>query len=457
MTRTTLPRGRMTAVPVLTIALFAGFLAAAASASGFVRHSRSPKPPAHALPARFDTAAALSAELSRDVRIAGPSDGAYVIDLASGRTLFAANADVARSPASTEKLYTAATALARFGTAGVLKTAVLGVGAPDAQGIWHGNLYLHGGGDPTFGSDAFIRRYYAGVGASVAALATALEGAGITRVEGSIVGDESMFDTRRGTPPSGFSFNSDIGSPLTALSFDRGRSNAAGPAAFAASQLAATLRNDGVGVTGASIAGRAPANAAALAQVNSPTISQLVALTLPESDNFFAEMLLKDLGSYFGGAGSTPAGAAVVRRWLAPLGIRPRISDGSGLDRADKTTPHDQVRLLRALRGTPVGDALKAALPVAGLSGTLIHRMRGTAAAGRCEAKTGTLNDVSALSGYCSTAGGDEVAFALLMNHQRNTLLARTEQDRIAASLAACGQPCAQGLTSSRAATRAVK
>jgi D-alanyl-D-alanine carboxypeptidase/D-alanyl-D-alanine-endopeptidase (penicillin-binding protein 4) len=455
MSPQTLRRDRRRLAFSLGISLFTAFLAAAGTAPAAPRHGPA-KIRARALPAVFDSDAALTAELTRDLRRVGPFDGAYAMDLDSGRTLFSYNADVARSPASTEKLYTTATALARFGPAGVLKTAVLGVGAPDPAGIWHGNLYLHGGGDPTFGSQTFIRRYYAGVGATVAALAAAVEGVGITKVDGSIVGDESMFDTRRGTPPSGYSFNSDIGSPLTALSFDRGRSSGGGPAAFAASQLAAALRSDGVAVTGPSIAGRAPANAAPIAQITSPTIRQIVALTLPESDNFFAETLLKDLGAYFGGAGSTAGGATVVRRWLAPLGIHPRISDGSGLDRADKTTPREEVRLLRAVRKTAIGDALKAALPVAGLSGTLLRRMRGTAAAGRCQAKTGTLSDVSALTGFCPTAGGDEVAFALLMNHQRNTLLARTEQDRIAASLAACGRPCAQGLTGSRAAGHAV-
>ena len=118
------------------------------------------------------------------------------------------------------------------------------------------------------------------------------------------------------------------------------------------------------------------------------------------------------------------------------FGIRPRIYDGSGLDRADHTSPHQQVNLLRALRNTAIGDALKASLPVAGRSGTLIHRMRGTAAASRCAAKTGTLADVSALAGYCTSSGGDQIAFAIDMNNVSNVLLARTLQDRIAASLA---------------------
>jgi D-alanyl-D-alanine carboxypeptidase/D-alanyl-D-alanine-endopeptidase (penicillin-binding protein 4) len=432
----------MGASVALAISLFTGFFVTsqpAAAANARVAAIR-----ARALPAAFDSTAALTAELSRDMRLAGPSASAYVADLDSHRTLFSYKGDVARSPASTQKLYTTSAALARFGPDGVLQTTVLGLGAPDLQGVVHGDVYLRGGGDPTFGSQSFIQRFYGGVGDSVTRLARALESAGVTKVEGSIVGDESMFDSRRGTPPSGFAFYVDIGAPLTALSFDRGQSGRNGPAAFAASQLAAALRNDGVDVTGPSIAGSAPPGAITLASVPSPALRDIVTLTNGPSDNFMAETLLKDLGARFGGAGTTAAGAATVTRWLAPFGIRPLIYDGSGLDRADHTSPHQQVTLLRALRNTAVGDALKASLPVAGRSGTLIHRMRGTAAAARCAAKTGTLANVSALAGYCTSGGGDEIGFAIVMNNNANVLLARTLQDRIAASLAVCGRPCAR-------------
>jgi D-alanyl-D-alanine carboxypeptidase/D-alanyl-D-alanine-endopeptidase (penicillin-binding protein 4) len=398
---------------------------------------------APALPARVQSSAALRAELARDMRAAGRFAGAYVSDLGSRRLLFSFNGDIARSPASTEKLYTTSTALARFGPTGVLETQVLGAGVPDALGVWHGNLYLRGGGDPTFGSQDFQNRYYGAAPATVTKLARVLESAGITKVDGSIVGDESLFDVLRGTPPSGWAFNVDIGAPLSALSFDRGRSGADGPAAFAASQLAATLRSDGVEVSGRSIAGPSPPGLTPLATVDSPPMSNLVALTNGPSDNFFAETLIKDIGARFGGAGSTAAGAAVVRRWLAGFGIGARVSDGSGLDRADRSSPHQFVTLLRVVAATPIGDALKASLPIAGRSGTLMHRMRGTTAAGRCQAKTGTLGDVSALAGYCSSSGGDTLAFAFLMNRVSDVLLARTLQDRMAAILAACDRPCA--------------
>ncbi len=425
----------------LAIPLFTGFFVNSQPAAA--ADARVASLQARALPAAFDSATALIAELSRDMRLAGPSASAYVADLDSHRTLFSYKGDVARSPASTEKLYTTSAALARFGPTGVLQTTVLGLSAPDLQGVVHGDLYVRGGGDPTFGSEAFIQRYYGGVGATVTRLARAVEAAGVTKVQGSIVGDESMFDGRRGTPPSGFALYVDIGAPLTALSFDRGRSGRDGPAAFAASQLAAALRNDGVNVTGPSISGSAPPGALPLAGVSSPALRDIVSLTNGPSDNFMAETLLKVIGARFGGAGTTAAGAAAVTRWLVPFGIRPRIYDGSGLDRADHTSPHQQVTLLRALNNTAVGDALRASLPIAGRSGTLIHRMRGTAAAGRCQAKTGTLSNVSSLAGYCTSSGGDRIGFAIDMNNVADVLFARALQDRIAASLSVCGRLCA--------------
>src|SRR6266550_3628003 len=128
-----------------------------------------------------------------------------------------------------------------------------------------------------------------------------------------------------------------------------------------------------------------------MAQVQSPTIAQLLGLMLPASDNFFAETLLKDLGARFAGAGTTGAGAAVVSETIAELGLRPRIVDGSGLSPANRTSVYQVAGLLVALAPSALGRILRADLAVAGRSGTLARRMRDTAAAGRCQAKTGTL------------------------------------------------------------------
>src|SRR5205085_12625082 len=99
----------------------------------------------------------------------------------------------------------------------------------------------------------------------------------------------------------------------------------------------------------------------------------------------------------------------------------PQIVDGSGLSRADRTTPRQVVRLIELMNAQAVGPAFESSFPVAGRTGTLRRRMRGTIAQDRCHAKTGTLVAVSALAGYCDTTGGHRVAFAILMGTTRIT------------------------------------
>jgi serine-type D-Ala-D-Ala carboxypeptidase/endopeptidase (penicillin-binding protein 4) len=164
-------------------------------------------------------------------------------------------------------------------------------------------------------------------------------------------------------------------------------------------------------------------------------MAELARLTNRPSDNFNAETLIKALGEAFGTGGTTRAGAAVVRRTLAGFGLRPRVADGSGLSRANRTTPRQVVRLLQRMAGEDAGPAFETSLAVAGRNGTLVHRMRSSAARDRCSAKTGTLNYVSALAGYCQTTTGARVAFAFLMNGV-NVYGARRLQDRMAAALA---------------------
>ncbi|MGH2916895.1 MAG: D-alanyl-D-alanine carboxypeptidase, partial [Solirubrobacteraceae bacterium] len=161
-------------------------------------------------------------------------------------------------------------------------------------------------------------------------------------------------------------------------------------------------------------AGTTPPGAAPLAKVASPTIASLIALTNTPSDNYFAETLLKDLGARFGAGGTTAAGAAVVRAQMAAsFAIHPRLDDGSGLSRYDRTTPVGVVMLLRAMAGDP---QFTDSLAVAGETGTLSDEMRGTYAQGRCRGKTGSLHDVSNVAGYCQARNGHTLAFALLMN-----------------------------------------
>jgi D-alanyl-D-alanine carboxypeptidase/D-alanyl-D-alanine-endopeptidase (penicillin-binding protein 4) len=383
------------------------------------------------------TAAPLDALVAKGLTRAGGLSGGYVLDTTTGRTLASVRADTPRIPASVNKLYTSSTALLRFGPDGTLTTRVVGVGTLDDAGTWHGDLYLRGGGDPTFGSASFDRLAY-GLGTNVSTLAARVRAAGILRVTGRVRGDESWLDSLRGGPASGYALDLDIGGPLGGLLYNRGLAREDGsalqqqPAKFAAQQLTLELRRAHVRVAQGAATGAAPTDAQEIATVASPTMATLVRLTLVPSDNLFAEMLLKNVGARFGASGSTVAGVAVVKRTLRPFGVRPQIADGSGLSRLDHTSPRQVVRLLNALR---TNTTFRAALPVAGRSGTLAERMRRTSAQDRCQAKTGTLSNVSALAGYCRTPNGHLLAFAFIENRVY-TPTAKAAEDRLTIALA---------------------
>jgi D-alanyl-D-alanine carboxypeptidase/D-alanyl-D-alanine-endopeptidase (penicillin-binding protein 4) len=385
--------------------------------------------------------AALQADLSRQLALAGPHDGAYVYDVTAKQAVFSERATSPRPPASVEKLFTATTALERMGPTARLETTVLGAGHLLPGGIWEGNLYLHGGGDPTFGSGSFIKAHYGGVAANVSALVTQLVRVdGIHHITGSILGDESYLDPLRGEPSSNFAQDPFLEGTLSALAFDRGASGhergAHPPAAYAARKLWGALKADGVSIRGPSGAASTPSGSTLLATVPSPTISELLGLMLPPSDNFFAETLLKDLGARFGGVGTTAAGSAVVAQTIASsFGFRPRVADGSGLSYADRTSPYQVADLLVALSGTPTGEVLRQHMAIAGHTGTLSLRMRHTVASGRCEGKTGTLTGVSNLVGYCQAPGGHLLAFAIFTD-SISTEAAHIFQDHMAITIA---------------------
>jgi D-alanyl-D-alanine carboxypeptidase/D-alanyl-D-alanine-endopeptidase (penicillin-binding protein 4) len=172
-----------------------------------------------------------------------------------------------------------------------------------------------------------------------------------------------------------------------------------------------------------------------VASIESPPLEALVRHTNHVSDNYYAETLLKGLGARSGRTGSTAAGARVAARFAREQGFRARVKDGSGLSRANSISPRGVGRLLLEAQDEPWFDSFYRSLPLAGKSGTLHKRMRGTPASGNCRAKTGTLSGVSALAGYCKSRSGKRLAFALLMNGV-NVWTARRIQDRVAAELA---------------------
>jgi serine-type D-Ala-D-Ala carboxypeptidase/endopeptidase (penicillin-binding protein 4) len=419
---------------VLAVAPASSALATGTGAVHISRLVRAPNSPAER---------GLVAGLNRGMRQAGPYSGAFVVDLTAGQTLYSHNANTGRLPASVEKLYTTTTALQRFGAAGTLTTAVLGRGQMEGT-TYVGTLYLHGGGDPTFGAASFDSRNY-GTGATIQQLVSNLVTAtGMTAFRGDVVADESVLDSVRGTPATNFQPSTEVEGELSGLAFDRGWYNLQGtvldthPALDAGLELASTLKAAGIRMLGHThvSAARTPAGATPLASVASPSMATLLALTLTPSDNFFAEMLLKDIGARFGGGGTTAQGAAVVRAQIArDFGIHPRFNDGSGLSRYDLTSPSQVVTLLRGMAGNAT---FTHALAVAGETGTLQHEMVGTYAQGRCRGKTGTLSDASNVVGYCTARDGHTLAYALLMN-AINPNYAHPIQDRMVVAVAKYG------------------
>jgi serine-type D-Ala-D-Ala carboxypeptidase/endopeptidase (penicillin-binding protein 4) len=361
-----------------------------------------------------------------DRQMSKVSGGAYVVDIVTGETLYSRAPDVPRIPASITKLYTTAAALTRYGAEGQLTTEVLGDVAL-ADGVLAGNLYLRGGGDPSF-SRAEARGF-----------ARVLAGSGLTRVTGRVIGDESRFDGLRGGPASNYGVSWWVG-PLSGLAFNHGLTLARRarfqrrPAQYAARIFTRELKRAGVTVRRSARAGVAPEGAVLLGEWSSPRMSVIARHTNRPSDNYMAETLLKALGADFGGAGTTAAGAAIATRDAAAHGAAPTIVDGSGLSRRNRTTPRDIVELLVGMDRTELARPMLISLSVAGKSGTLAERMRGTAAAGRCRGKTGTLNGISNLAGICRSRSGARTAFAFLMSGSVWT--AHSLQNKMAASLA---------------------
>jgi serine-type D-Ala-D-Ala carboxypeptidase/endopeptidase (penicillin-binding protein 4) len=372
------------------------------------------------------TAPGLDARLARALASRDLSlgrTGAVAYDLQAGEVVFAHNDTVPIIPASNEKLPVAWAALIRLGAAYRFHTAVYGVGSQIGP-TWSGDLVLKGFGDPTLTS------------ADLAAMARRIRAAGISRVSGRVRGDESFYDRQRGVPGWKYGFAGIESPPLSALVVDRGLGwPALSPPLLAAKAFTAELALAGVTVAGRPGLGRAPATALPLAADTSQTLARIVRFMNHESDNFTAEMLLKQLGAITGAVGTTAGGAHTVMRALAEEGIPTagvRIADGSGLSGLDRLTPAVIVGILRSAWMDPaLNGPFVRSLAVAGMSGTMRNRL--PALRGRVRAKTGTTDLACSLSGFV----GDRYAFVVIENGSPVAYWrARQVQDRFVTLLA---------------------
>ncbi len=355
---------------------------------------------------------------------------ALAVDLRTGAVVFERNATLSLVPASNQKLPVAYAALALLGPGYRFHTEVVGSGSLVGN-VWHGDLWLRGFGDPTL------------TPADLDVMAADVASWGIRRIDGAVVADESWFDARRTAPgwrPSFYLYESP---PLSALAVDRswyrGRTSTS-PALAAGSLLRRSLEAAGVKVGGRTRTGVLTTAGLPLARDVSEPLADVVRFMGRESDNYTAEMLVKQLGASYTGLGSTAAGARVIRAALGNAGVPlagVRLADGSGLSRLDRLTAAALVALLEAgLADGELRDSFLQSLAVAGVSGTLENRMERRPARGRVIAKTGTTRTASALSGFVR----DRYVFAVLQNGRPiSTYWARLAQDRFATALAASG------------------
>jgi D-alanyl-D-alanine carboxypeptidase/D-alanyl-D-alanine-endopeptidase (penicillin-binding protein 4) len=352
---------------------------------------------------------------------------ALAFDLQTGETLFAEHESLSLAPASNEKLAVTYAALAGLGPEFRIETDVVGRGEQDGA-TWRGTLLLVGRGDPTLSSRG------------LASLANQVRAAGITRVTGGVLGDESFFDSRRTAPGWKRWFYVNESPPLSALTVDRARYSgrtSRNPPLSAALLFRAALRRAGVYVAGGAGTGIEHGDELPLASLESPPLAAIVKWMDRQSDNFTAELLLKQLGTEIATPGTTASGSAYVAQTLAEAGIPlagVRIADGSGLSLLDRVTVREQAGILRAAWADPdIRPSFFAALPVAGRSGTLSDRMRRPPARGRVVAKTGSTQQASALSGYVKR----RYVFSVVQNGSPvSWTWARRAQDRFATVLA---------------------
>ena len=305
------------------------------------------------------------------------------------------------------------------------RTEVVGVGARRGR-VWRGSLWLVGYGDPTLAVPDLER------------LARSFAATGIRRIEGRVFGDDSRYDAKRDVIGWKSSYLGLESRPISALSVAKIPLTAPNGSAIAAARAYVdALERRGVAVTGNAGARRAPAGAYSIAFDLSEPLSLLLRRVNGDSDNYVAEMLLKELGATASKRGSSAAGARVVRRTLRELGVPlagVRLADGSGLSRFDRLTAEALVAMLRVGAADPSsGRAFVASLAVAGVSGTLERRLGTRPTHGRVRAKTGTTRRASALAGFV----GRRYVFAILQNGAPISYwTAREAQDRFVTILA---------------------
>lgn len=441
-----------------------------------------------------------------DSRVKQGNWGVLVTSATRGDTLFARNPDAPLMPASTQKLFTTVLAFERLGVHHQLLTEVLRDGPLEADGTLRGSLVLRGGGDPALSGrflggapeapmralaqiaynagvrrvegdvlgdatafdpqrvpDGWLSRY---LDASYAARVSALSlNENLLHVAIAATGGRPMVLLRPAlagyTIVNNTRFNGNgTRAKLVVSRRPDGTIVASGwmgrrspvrvytvvvddPAQFATAAFARALEDAGIQVAGKVRTGPAPVTSVALGALSSPPLWQLAKVMNGESDNHFAELLLRDAARGAsppaGVVGSARLGNEQLRALLAErAGTAPAaisISDGSGLSSQNRVTARALTELLMYANRAPWAREFHESLPIAGFTETLRRRMQGSPAQGNLHAKTGTTNDVVALGGYVTARSGELLAFTMFYNG-RERWHARETIDAVGATLA---------------------
>ncbi|MBC7644188.1 MAG: D-alanyl-D-alanine carboxypeptidase/D-alanyl-D-alanine-endopeptidase [Thermoleophilia bacterium] len=342
------------------------------------------------------------------------------------------------SPASNMKVPTAIAALKVLGPERRFATSIFTRG-DIVDGVLNGNVYLVGGGDPTLSTSQFARRHYDVPTATVEKLVRLLTTAGITHVTGKLVVDETWFDTQRFVSTWRKGFRYDEATALGALTVNQsyygrrmsGRASRQ-PALQSGSQFRAALTRADITIDGPTVRNRKPDAAVKLGEVQSMPLSDIVRFMLTTSDNFTAEIVLKDIGRVGANSGSTSGGLAAERSALTQLGADNRAlraHDGSGLSYTNRMTTRYVSNLFNiADRDTTIGPAFRAALAIGGESGTLKHRFTKHPYRSHVIGKTGTLTVSSALSGWSTRADGTRYGFSIISYSSRGVNISQAKR-----------------------------
>lgn len=343
--------------------------------------------------------------------------GIYVYDLTADTLVFTHNEQQCMRPASNEKLMTAITALNDLGVLYEYRTRLYTTSTPaDSDSIFTGHIYIRAGYDPLLDGD------------DLRAFAQSLKEHRIFRLQQPIVLDLSMKDDKR--LGWGWCWDDDEvpTTPLLYRNDDKFTDN-----------LRRIFREEGIDWDGTVTEDTTP-NTATLLLTRTHNIDQVLLPMMKKSNNSMAESLFYQLAAQKGKsrAGRKQA-VAHYNALIRHIGLDPthyQIADGSGLSLYNYLSPELLGRMLRyAYNNDDIYRHLLPSLPIAGEDGTLRKRMRGSAAQGNVRAKTGTVEGVSTLSGYLTTATGNLLCFSIMNQGIRHTSTGRNFQDRVCKAL----------------------